>query len=278
MTAQVTELDGRPYFRRQGDRVAVAKLTPGMVVDNEFRPWRIVEVVERLFDLWPDETVAAWRTETGGQGDPRKWWRRPVGVTAVRDDGSDEPSRYRRIWVEASERMLVLPTRYAVCHDCGQLPPCRDELLEREMAHQTERMAELMAILPGFCHGCREPITRRQKSVRFPGENLLRPDLGPDTAVFHTRSACSDAAYRYDKLWAAAEPGRRRRLHCEGRQLTHADGSTECDQGRDCPDAGARHRAATCHRLEYTAGCWCVDSSLPRPTPAGGLLNEGVDR
>lgn len=62
--------------------------------------------------------------------------------------------------------------------------------------------------LPGCCHFCYEPVTRRQKSVLFEGVNLRYPELGEDTAVFHTRQYCLRDARGYGEAWVAAVPGR----------------------------------------------------------------------
>jgi len=62
--------------------------------------------------------------------------------------------------------------------------------------------------LPGCCNFCHEPVTRRQRSVLFEGPNLRYPELGEDTAVFHTRELCLRDARGYDEVWAKAVPGR----------------------------------------------------------------------
>lgn len=62
--------------------------------------------------------------------------------------------------------------------------------------------------LPGCCNFCHEPVTQRQKSVLFEGPNLRHPELGDDTAVWHTREFCRFDARGYDQVWARAVPGR----------------------------------------------------------------------
>lgn len=51
-------------------------------------------------------------------------------------------------------------------------------------------------------------MSQRQKSVTFEGPNLRYPQLGDDSAVFHTRASCLWDARIYDEIWAKAEPGR----------------------------------------------------------------------
>jgi hypothetical protein len=62
--------------------------------------------------------------------------------------------------------------------------------------------------LPGCCNCCHEPVTTRQKTVLFEGPNLRYPNLGQDSALFHTRADCRWDARRYDGFWARAVPGR----------------------------------------------------------------------
>ena len=64
------------------------------------------------------------------------------------------------------------------------------------------------APLPGCCNSCHEPVTQRQRSVLFEGTNLRYPQLGENTAIFHTRRSCLWDAQGYDEAWAQAAPGR----------------------------------------------------------------------
>ena len=51
-------------------------------------------------------------------------------------------------------------------------------------------------------------MTRRQKAVVFEGPNLRYPELGDDTAVFHTSQLCLRDARGYGEVWARVVPGR----------------------------------------------------------------------
>jgi hypothetical protein len=95
--------------------------------------------------------------------------------------------------------------------------------------------------LPGCCHACREPITARQKSVTFEGPNLLFPELGDDSAVFHLREMCRWAARRYDETWTKAQPGRRQKFEgwFSGEALLVLI-ETADNHPEDQPDATAR--------------------------------------
>lgn len=121
-----------------------------------------------------------------------------------------------------------------------------------------------MAILPGTCHACREPVTQRQKSVRFTGPNLIRPDLGDDSVVFHLRGSCYGSVQAYDERWARAT-GKPRRFYCQGTRAVHHNGEQECTEGATCP-GDVDHAMSVWHYPGVNAsysGCWClVDNAL----------------
>jgi hypothetical protein len=86
---------------------------------------------------------------------------------------------------------------------------------------------------PGVCHACRRPVSLRQASVVFPGPNLLRPDLGDDSALFHMRPACMASVRAYDERWAQ-ETGNDPMFSCAGLHTVYPDQSAECTN-IDCP-------------------------------------------
>ena len=164
----------------------------------------------------------------------------------------------------ASTMWRTLPEHYAICRLCGEIPPCQHVHNEQVAERAGEQFEKQMAILPGACHSCREPITSRQKFHRFAGPNLIRPDLGDDSAVFHLRSSCRSALQRYDKRWAEAVLGRRQSFYCDGHLIHHFDESSSCS-AVDCPSAEVEHRVAEWHRPGVHAtwsGCWCVSGDL----------------
>ncbi|WP_405852949.1 hypothetical protein OG571_47680 (plasmid) [Streptomyces sp. NBC_01369] len=167
-----------------------------------------------------------------------------------------------------SYEWYTLPEHYGVCRICRELPPCRHVHNDAIMDRASERMAKDMAIMPGVCHGCREPITKRQKTFAFPGPNLIRPDLGNDSAIFHTRRDCLATARSYDERWAAAEPQRTRLLYCEGTVTVHHDESRECDsldcKAKNIPKGLVQHQTGIWHHPKggrVTQGCWCLASA-----------------
>ncbi|MGW3563573.1 hypothetical protein ACWDSL_06670 [Streptomyces sp. NPDC000941] len=239
----------RWYSGQPTSHQCTTKLATGIIVIADRRPFRIDRVTSLPTDQWPDKFVTAWREQ--GMPDPDQWWSRPYKVSGL-FEGPNASDRLHSTVAPAGHLWDVLPGHYAVCHKCFELPPCRHVHNERVMERATERMAADMAILPGSCHGCREPITKRQKSFTFPGPNLIRPDLGDDSAVFHTRRSCYGSLTLYDRKWAAAEPGRIRFFFCAGTCVYHHDGTAECDNPQ-CVAKGAMvdlvdHRARIWHR------------------------------
>lgn len=205
------------YDQRIADRRILAgsvHLQPGMIVVFERKPWRLVEVRERPIDLWGeqwerkfDEDVRWWERYGRGpypESRPEKatWRHRPVSVVLL-PDGKPNAKPVHLIG-PASHEWPVLPEHYAVCRVCGELPPCPEELADRDVELQMAKTEELMSIPAGHCLGCGEAITSRMKAVQFPGPNLWRPDLGDGSAVFHARRECSADVGRYREQWKAA--------------------------------------------------------------------------
>lgn len=240
---------------------STGRLEPNAIVVWQRKPYRLLEVREMLHANWPEQYREAWVKQ--GMPDPDTWAYRPrVVVLRSEDDPKAKPVHLAR---PDSTYWYTLPEHYAICRLCHELPPCQHVHNESIMERATERMNKEMAILPGTCHGCREPITKRQKAFTFPGANLIRPDLGDNSAIFHTRSDCYNSLDSYDERWAAAEEGRRRFFQCDGTLTTHYDGTTECTTP-DCAAKGSlgglvRHRMGIRHHprgVRVVQGCWCL--------------------
>lgn len=200
------------HEQRLGDRSILARnvqLEPGLIVIHDRKPWRVLEVAERPIDLWGerydqafDEAVQRWeRYPHGDRPERATWYQRPITIILVPD--GDPKATPTHLIGPASHDWPVLPEHYAVCVSCGELPPCPEELADREVQAQMVRTEVLMEIPPGHCLGCGEAITSRMKAERFPGPNLWRPDLGDGSAVFHARQECSGFADRYREQWQA---------------------------------------------------------------------------
>jgi hypothetical protein len=237
-------------------------LTAGQLIIWERRPYRVIEVRERDHIDWPDDYRTAWIE--AGMPDPAKWEERPMSL--VLQDEEKPKAKPLHLITSMAGGWQILPEHYALCRLCGELPPCRHVHNEAIAERAGKRFEEEMAILPGMCHACREPITQRQKSVRFTGPNLIRPDLGDDSAVFHLRSKCWGSVYAYDIRWAEAT-GKPRRFHCDGSRTVHHDQSQECTNPV-CP-GDVYHAMSVWHYPGVNAtyrGCWClVDNLLPAP-------------
>lgn len=283
MTNSLSAPAERWYSGQPTQTVITTALATGQVVIAERRPFRVDRVAELPLNEWPEQFVTAWRER--GQPEAAQWWDRPYKVTGLWE-GPGADDRLHHTIAPAGHRWDVLPEHYAVCHRCGELPPCSHVHNERISAAAIERMEENLAILPGACHGCHEPITSRQKSFSFPGPNLVRPDLGDDSAIFHTRRQCYGALTAYDKRWAAAEADRTRLFFCEGMRTWHYDGTGECDRP-DCTGKGEMaslvdHRVSIWHRPgtperhfdamrafghnsgQNNATCWCLNTGGTR--------------
>lgn len=203
-------------MRRQEGRIRekqilanYVQLKPGVLVIWDRQPHRVVELAERPLDLWGDKhemryaaAVEAWdRYPRGDRPEKATWDGRPY-VFALQPDGKPHEEPIHLIG-PANTSWDVLPEHYAICSACGELPPCRDELNEREADQQAAKADVVMDIPPGHCLGCGEYITTRQNAARFPGPNLWRPDLPENSAVFHARQECSGEVDRYRRQWEA---------------------------------------------------------------------------
>jgi hypothetical protein len=232
-------------------------LTADTLVIWDRKPYRVVEVREVPTVDWPEKYREAWVQH--GMPDAATWSSRPM-IVVVRDEEQPGGEPVHLQWA-AGKVWRTLPEHYAICRLCRELPPCTHEHNEKIMERAAERMQEQMAILPGSCHACREPITRRQRSFTFPGPNLIRPDLGDDSARFHMRDSCEPARMHYDEGWSKAT-GLRPFFSCTGRQVEHYDGTVECSES-ECPGK-VRHASWEQHaprrgmRGVAWSGCWCL--------------------
>lgn len=269
-----------PDAWRSGQRTGYAStedLKKGQVVIAYRRAFLVDRVTGIPSEAWPQEYVDLWLE--ADMPDVATWIKRPMRVQGFWQ--TPEPdSRSHSTVAPAAHDWDLLPEHFSVCRLCHELPPCRHVHNDAVMSRASRKMAQDMAIVPGLCHGCREPITKRQKSFTFPGSNLIRPDLGDHSAIFHTRSKCYGALTSYDKRWAAAESDRTRLFFCEGTRTTHHTGDVDCDNPH-CLGKGelkdlVDHRCSIWHRpgtpgelykamrdFGYEPGegddiCWCL--------------------
>lgn len=244
-----------------GERSYDRKPPVDALIAVDRQPYRVLDVRDVEPVDWEDEVRDLWVADRM----PDPWWRAPFTVIL-----QPLPSGRRR-HVRVNPRVWTswwqpLPEHYAVCVVCGELAPCREITAAAVAEHEMERFAKLAAVLPGCCWSCSEPITARQESVTFDGDNLLLPTAPPSPA-FHMRRQCRGGAARYEELWVAADPRRPRSLltlKCAGTLVRHADGSAECFGAvdSDCPDERAAHAV-------YTA-CYIQSHGCPRECPREG--------
>ncbi len=96
--------------------------------------------------------------------------------------------------------------RWPRCSCCGWPMPCRQDIIDARAAAEMADLNRHLAKLPGCCWGCTEPITSRQNTVTYPGDNLDLP--GGPAVQFHTRTHCAGAARDYERRWLAADLAR----------------------------------------------------------------------
>jgi hypothetical protein len=189
------------------------RIRPGtIIVWTDRKAYEVIEVTERPVDLWPEHFRKEWKRFTewwgeqvmsgrdmGTQPEQATWQHRPL-VLVIRpaDQPNAKPQHYA---VRADRPFYVLPEHYSVCRLCDEIPPCTHATTEAAIDHAMKNTERLMAIQPGCCLGCGDPITHRMKAVRFPGPNLWRPDFGDDSAVFHARRDCEDSVSSYRRQW-----------------------------------------------------------------------------
>lgn len=237
-----------------GRRCEWKDLTAGdLIALDDHKVWRVVEV--RLVPVvdWDEDDRAYWDSHFGKAVDPlairpqhpeseEAWDRRPLYLIVLPENGGKRHHVRIRPYVRYRDAYVLSP-HYPVCKDCGEPWPCSELEISAEVDKQSAKLAELEKILPGCCWSCAEPVTHRQKAIRFDGENLLLPSAAP--TVFHHRRQCIGAAMSYEKRWIAAEEGRRWRLQCPGKQIRHVDGE-ECTEDPLCPGR-VSHNTFTSH-------------------------------
>lgn len=123
----------------------------------------------------------------------------------------------------------LLPERYKVCSCHGDPWPCQDVDRDEHTTLRVRELDKLTGKMAGCCWSCNEPLTTRQKSVTYAGDNLDLP--GGPPVRFHLRRQCWHDATRYEERWIAVDPRNERVLTwpaCNGILIVHGDGSSEC--------------------------------------------------
>ncbi|MCT9005416.1 hypothetical protein [Streptomyces rhizosphaerihabitans] len=211
---------GRHDWPDEGDDGTYLRLRAGSIVVLDRQAWRVLEINDYTGAWWPESYEKAWGDHVelwwhanelrraNNQADKpaperAEFYKRPV-VLVLRSENL--PRSTPKHWcAPASHDWQVLPEHYAVCRACGELPPCHHGEYRWEGGpRQPEQNGGIPLMVPeGCCMGCAEPIKPRGRTVQFPGPNLWYPDLGENTAVFHTRTACADQVDCYRMQWQA---------------------------------------------------------------------------
>ncbi len=250
----------------------------GSLIASSHAVWRVVTVTNRVLsdgdrDVWikagmPDVDTWAgrpYRVDVEHVGGARPGWA-TTDQDAI-EASMDVPATAhgRHVW------QVYRGDRWPMCSCCGEPVPCRAELQDQEIDLSLQQVGKLMAKQPGYCWHCDQPITARQKSIVYPGNNLDLPG-GPEV-VFHTRQGCHGAAQEYEQRWIAVDPRHERILtwpHCGGILVVHADGSSECRSGRSYLGEEAygepNCRGHLTHDHTIYAACYAVDMQFSHST------------
>ena len=271
-----------------GHRKPWKDLERGDLIEADRKAWRVVEVRPVPVADWDESDREYYGRLARQHRNPKyvsmsravpseeEWESRPVYLIVVPADGGKR--HHLRVRPYGGFRgAWVLSPHYPVCKDCGELWPCREVEITQEVDRQAAKLAELEKILPGCCWSCGEPVTSKQASIRFDGDNLLLPGAHPP--VFHLRrkGGCRSDAAGYEKRWVAAEDGRRWRLQCPGKLVRHVDGD-ECSEDPFCPGGDASHGTFISHVYGSAPRCLrCQDALVQRglslgEPPPGALL------
>ena len=244
-----------------------------VLIGHRGKAYRVVRVEDVNPGNWHDrarEMWLAWKM-------PDPWTMAPFRVVVTAPEGGQDLAMTVQPWMHVTWH--VLPEHYAVCVKCGDLSPCGGHAQVKAAEYEMSQAEAAMAVLPGCCPACTEPITSRQKYHEFPGENLLNPLAEPGVR-FHQRRQCRHGAKRYEEMWVAADPRRERSLltlKCDGTLVVHGDGTAECHGAPECPTVYARHRGYTAC-VAQTHGCPrdCDYKTHPGFRLAKGLTKHGT--
>lgn len=257
--------NGDMWQPQGGERRHWRDLKAGDLIAAERQVWCVREVRPVPVIDWDEhdrEYYAAHGRHRGAAPiSEEDWVLRPLYLIIVPVAGGKR--RHVKARPYAHALAYVLSPHYPVCRECGEVYPCRHLEIDAEAKKQMARVTKLESILPGCCWCCGKPVTSKQKSIVFEGENLLLPGAPPP--VFHMRGGkpyCSSAAIDYEKKWVKADPARHPRLHCPGSIIIHVDGA-ECSEDPFCPGPQVNHPSMMNHRAyaAYARRCLrCKDA------------------
>lgn len=235
----------------------------GTLLAVEHAVWRVVRVATRPLD---EDSIPRW--QHAGMPDLDTWRDRPYWLHAehvggvlphvnTAPDQSGSGSRPLHVlWLtDGRQRWYVYDRgRWPQCSCCSEPMPCRAEIEDRKVHNALSKWDRMAGRVAGCCWFCEEPISHRQASVAYPGDNLDLPG-GPSVA-FHTRRQCWYAATLYELRWLAGDPRRERILTwptCGASLIVHHDGSSQCAGG---PNAAPDCRGHLTHEHGSQSACY----------------------
>lgn len=245
----------------------------GDVVAYDRRAWEVTHVRVDDFEAGDQERLAGYRQQYRDEMRPyHVSLRRIHGMRHERENSQQEIAlRVAAFTYGGFDRYEN--ERVPLCSCCGHPWPCLEADQQAQAAKEIQAADKELSRMPGCCPACDEPITSRQRSITFGGPNVRNPLAeGP---TFHLRGKCSGAAARYEDLWVADEPGRKRSLltlTCAGTVIVHHDGAAECfgADDSDCPSVYARHRGyCACYVQSHGCGRGCSTVGHPGTRVAG---------
>lgn len=246
-----------------GERRDWRDVGPGDLLAFDRQVWQVIESRPVPVIDWDNRDRLHFEDWKKKGVTEEEWRFRPLNLIVVPANGGDREHLEIKPYAGLRPLAYVLHPHYPVCTECGEPWPCSELDITREVSKQSAEMERLSRIMPGCCWNCGKPVTSRQKSIAFEGENLLLP--GGPPVVFHMRGGspyCSSAAVSYERKWVEADPDRRPRLYCPGRLIVHVD-APECTEDLFCPGAEVSHAGFWNHRASaaYVRGCLrCMDA------------------
>lgn len=249
---------------------------PGDLIGHKYAAWRVVEVNPVTdADLNEQQRHNMALRKPGYQELCRPYYlvlAHTNGPILARVQVLDDGTKTLHVAVDRPDwtRVHIMPERYQTCSCHGHPWPCQGEMQDRVAARGVAAMEALASKVPGCCWCCNEPITHRQHTVDYPGDNVDLP--GGPSVRFHLRRSCYYSATQYELRWLAVDPRRERVLtwpRCGGILVIHADGSSECRPWSSpqltiasAPDCGGH----LTHDHGTRSACFCVDDN---PCPRG---------
>lgn len=256
-------LDGRWHPEGVESNYNRRRPVVGDVIAYDWRAWEVMHISDAEPTEGEVEKMAHYREPYRSQMAPYKIsLRRLHGPKAERENSAGDVALRAPAGMSPSAFGIYEDGRVPLCSCCTHPWPCRDMTEAARAADAIKKTERELNLMPGCCPACEEPITSRQKSITFGGPNVRNPLAeGP---TFHLRQSCRYAAAKYEELWVADEPGRKRSLltlTCAGTVIVHEDQTGECfgADGSDCPSIYASHRAHTaCYLQSHGCGSGCT--------------------